>query len=377
MCRCHLSTIITFVTLLQCTSSFTNPSFHLTRKQTVPAALSSSSHTKLNASGNSVSPPSGQKLSTLPKGISPFEKSVSKSLDIQADFRARAKVAVEAAAADGVRLLEIEFPPLIGGDQSKSQFDDFDNIQELDKNKDWTMLFAPTFLGQKEYANGKTWLVFPDLKECEIAKKEWVGARYREATFTTIEAATSFLGQGSYDAPWASSLVSGLSKAMGGDKGDAGFLGDTSVLDELVDGKNSPPAIQFVIQPGNGGPVEDWINCEKMHLGSPESVMVIINGALDKVRAGYYPGVFFPKLAATVDRFFKNFESIFYLKPVSDKGVYGWLFRVYPEPWQLVLQTTTTKNNQIYVEDIVVNVSDVRPTYAEAVNLLVKANSKL
>ena len=57
--------------------------------------------------------------------------------------------------------LEIEFPPLLGGDQSKSQFDDFDNIQELDKNKDWTMLLAPLFLGETMYQNGNTWLIFP------------------------------------------------------------------------------------------------------------------------------------------------------------------------------------------------------------------------
>ena len=89
--------------------------------------------------------------------------------------------------------------------------------------------------------------------------------------------------------------------------------------------------MNLVIQPGNGGPVEDWINCEKISDASPETVMVIVNGALDKVRDGYYPGVFFPKLATTVDRFYKNFESAFYLKPISDKGVYGWLYRVYPE----------------------------------------------
>lgn len=46
-----------------------------------------------------------------------------------------------------MKLLEVEFPPLLGGEKSKSQFDDFDNIQELDRNKDWTMLLAPMFLG--------------------------------------------------------------------------------------------------------------------------------------------------------------------------------------------------------------------------------------
>ena len=92
------------------------------------------------------------------------------------------------------------------------------------------MLLAPMFLGDEKYQNGKTWLIFPDLKECELAKMEWAGKRYREATFTTIEAVTGHVvattggssnggaggGAGGYDAPWGSSLMSGISKMMGG-----------------------------------------------------------------------------------------------------------------------------------------------------------------
>lgn len=224
--------------------------------------------------------------------------------------------------------MEIEFPPLLGGDNSKSQFDDFDNIQELDKNKDWTMQLAPTFLGDREYQKGRVWMIFPDLKECELAKAEWAGQRYQEATFTTIQAVTNYLatgangnGNGGYDAPWGENLMSGLSKMIGGKDGDAGLLGDQASLDPLVEGENSPAKLWLVIQPGNGGPVEDWVNCEKMALSSPDTTMVVINGALDKVRGGFYPAVFFPKLAATVDRFWKKFDPAFYLKPFSDKGV--------------------------------------------------------
>ena len=177
---------------------------------------------------------------------------------------------------------------------------------------------------------------FPDLKECELARAEWQGGRYQVATFTTIEAVTDFLGgDGSYSAPWGAAIANAANKVLGaGDKGgDAGLLGDTGALDQLVRGENgnAPSTLNLVIQPGNGGPVEDWINCEKIYEASPDTVMVIVNGALDKVRDGYYPGIFFPKLAATVDRFYKKFESVFYLKPISDKGVYGWLYRVYPE----------------------------------------------
>jgi hypothetical protein len=323
---------------------------HTTPFQPSVASLSSSASTSTSMN-----------LTPLPKGISPFEKSVSKNLDIQKTFRQIAKKAVDNAINDqtntstdtttetSTKLLELEFPPLIGGSLSKSQFDDFDNIQELDSNKDWTMQFAPLFFANPIYKDGKTWLVFPDLKECEIAKKEWQGQLYQTATFTTIEEATTFLnGAGSYNAPWGAALANGMNSLMSkkdntnndssdnnndtDNDNDAGLLGDKKALDKLIEGENSPSALNLIIQPGNGGPVEDWINCEKIHLASsPDTTMVIVNGALDKVRDGYYPAVFFPKLAATVDRFYKKFETAFYLKPISDKGVYGWLFRVYPE----------------------------------------------
>ena len=197
-------------------------------------------------------------LTPLPRGISPFEKSLSKSIDIQAKFRNIAKHAIEKAIRDGVVKIEVEFPPLLGGSQSKSQFDDFDNIQELDSNKDWTLLLAPTFLNDKTYQDGKLWLIFPDLKECELAKQEWSGQKPDKCTFTTIEAVTNYVASGGsnndgndgYDAPWGSSLISGLSKMIGGEDGDAGLLGDQAALDPIIDGENSPASLWLVIQPG-------------------------------------------------------------------------------------------------------------------------------
>ncbi|KAL3760203.1 hypothetical protein ACHAWU_001713 [Discostella pseudostelligera] len=363
-------------------NAFVTPSTNARRRTSLPM-FGSASTNKSN-----LQPSTSSSLTPLPRGISPFEKSLSKNIDVQADFRQKAKRAIDSAIRDGVTKIEIEFPPLIGGSQSKSQFDDFDNIQELDKNKDWTMLLAPMFLGDSYYQKGKTWLIFPDLKECEIAKKEWAGKRYQEATFTTIEAVTNFVSAGSknsdgasaattsgYDAPWGSSFVSGLSKIMGGEKGDAGLLGDQAALDPILEGENFPATLWLVIQPGNGGPVEDWVNCEKMSFAQPNTPVVIINGALDKVRGGFYPAVFFPKLAATVDRFYKKFESAFYLKPFSDKGVYGWLYRVYPEPWQVVLENVKPgKDGNPVVEYVTVAVLDKRPMYSEVVSMLVKAS---
>lgn len=96
------------------------------------------------------------------------------------------------------------------------------------------------------------------------------------------------------------------------------------------------------------------------------------------VRDGYYAAVFFPALAATKP-YYDAFEPVFFLKPLSDKGLYGWLYRVYPEPWEVVLQTPKSvqrgAQTVMTVEDDVVLVSDTRPSYQEAVQAMVAASS--
>ena len=177
--------------------------------------------------------------------------------------------------------------------------------------------------------------------------------------------------------------------------------------------------IQIICQPGNGGPVEDWINVEQFCYqtvgptlnpnqkstsdnrsdnndsnnnkdGNPSSVVVatiIVNGALDKVRDGYYPPIFFPALAKTMPFYRNCCEPILFVKPISDKGYYGWMFRVYPEPWQIILQlpkrvvassssTTNDDKTVVVVEDIVVLVSETRPSYQEAVTAMVQEAQK-
>ena len=66
-----------------------------------------------------------------------------------------------------------------------------------------------------------------------------------------------------------------------------------------------------------------------------------------------------PKLGSCVSRFFVDFEEAFYLRPLS--GV-GWLYRVYPEPWQLARQTK---------EDLtVIETYESRPEFAIAMQRL-------
>jgi hypothetical protein len=310
-----------------------------------------------------------EKLSPLPAGISPFEKSNAKSLDIQGDFRNLAGPALQKALRDGVKQLEIDFPPLTGGDQSKTQFDDFDNVQELNANRDWCVQLAPAIASK----NREVWFILPDDKECELAKEEWTGQRFRQAAkFTSVRAAVlKTSGESQYSKAWGSTIASTMNKLTGGD----GILADSSTLDDLGSGDR----FHLVCQPGNGGPVEDWINVERLHKADPSQPTCVVNGALDKVRDGYYPAVFFPALARTIP-FYREFEPVFILKPVSDKGVYGWLYRVYPEPWQVVLQEPQRKQRGdqtvVVVEDKVALVRETRPSYKDIVDALIVTASQ-
>lgn len=344
-------------------------------------------------------------LTKLPQDISPFEKSSSKQSDVQGIFRKLALEGIQKALKDDHTRIEIEFPPLIGGDQSKSQFDDFDNVQELNKNRDWCIEWLPTLSNAhiaptKERNAAPIWFILPDLKEVELAKEEWGGQLFRQsAKFTSIEAVTNHYAKNvdggdsvGYNKPWGATFASGMNKLLGGggdsENSEGKLLGDPDSLDPLTtDAQGNPtvsltPKLHLVCQPGNGGPVEDWVNVMALHtqaqaLSESPTPTCIVNGALDKVRDGYYPGLIFPKLATTFD-FYKSFEAAFFIKPLSDKGLYGWVFRVYPEPWQVVLQrpTRNPKNDALVIEDKVVLVSDTRPSYPECIQALVQGSKE-
>jgi len=329
-------------------------------------------------------------LTPLPKDISPFDKSASKGRDIQGDLRKLATTAIQKAFSSNERpvLMELEFPPLIGGEQSKTQFDDFDNVQELNQNRDWCVQWLPTLSNEAFNGNQKDiWFVLPDTKEVELCKEEWKGDLYRKAAaFSSIEAVaehysdTAGSGSEGYSKPWGATFANALNQLVKGNDSESmstGLLGDEQALDSLDERTAS---IHLVCQPGNGGPVEDWINVKKFHEGAGSNIpTIVVNGALDKVRDGYYAPFIFPALAKTFD-FYRSFEPLVFLKPVSDKGLYGWLFKVYGEPWQVYLQKPKTleKSSEtiIEVEDITALVSDTRPSYQECIQAMLRCNAE-
>ncbi|CAM9602883.1 unnamed protein product, partial [Phaeothamnion confervicola] len=188
----------------------------------------------------------------------------------------QASDATRAAIKNGIDRASIEFPPVSG-------MLDVSLGQTLDANREHARELARAFsasLGQR------LWLVFPDDSEARLAQKAFGGT-------------TPFLV--------------------------------TSVSAAVRDGKASDCGFQLVVQPGFN--IQEWLSMEEIYRG-PGVPMVTLNGGLDKVRGGYYPRLFYPGLHAARERFLKLFEPVYYLKPLTN----GWIFRCYPEPWQVLFK---------------------------------------
>ena len=252
-------------------------------------------------------------LSPLPPAVNEFTGRSERGGSIAA-IRRSAAAAIGRALADEVQLLEIEFPPLI---ETKNQFEDFSNTEVLDANRDFAMELAIEPEVCKAAPDASLWLCFADDGESELAREAWPGQRYAQATMTSIAAAVTAGGEKALK-PFGAWAVMGKSN------------------EEAAKAKEAPPpALQLVVQPGDGGPMEDWLNLELLRKeGTP---MICLNGALDKVCSGYYSNFLNPKLGSCAERFFSKFEPVYYCKPIGAGR--GWLFRVYPEEWQLFRQT--------------------------------------
>jgi hypothetical protein len=246
-------------------------------------------------------------LSKPPEGLNEFSR-ISGRAGALSTIRRQVAVAVGQALADGRELLEVEFPPLL---ETKTQFDDFSNVEVLDANRDFGVQLALEPEVRKTAADDSLWLCFADEGEADLAKEAWPGAMYSAATSTYIAAAVKAVGNEPL-MPMGSSA-----------------LGAAQMLGNMFGGKPSspppsapapPPALQLVVQPGDGGPMEDWLNMERLRVnGTP---MLCLNGALDKVISGYYSNFLNPKLGECAERFFSQFDQVYYLKPIGSGR--GW-----------------------------------------------------
>lgn len=65
-----------------------------------------------------------------------------------------------------------------------------------------------------------------------------------------------------------------------------------------------------------------------------KSPIIVFNGELDRIRSGYYPALFFPKLGKLAKSFIPNFESAYYIH--NFKGNRGGAVSCYPNAVSLL-----------------------------------------
>lgn len=258
------------------------------------------------------------RLATLPPDVNPFVRSRVASRAALQHVASDVADAVKRALADGVQLLEVEFPPLLG---AKTQFDDFSNIEVLDANRDFALELVPR-LGM----GSELWVCLLDEKERELALEAYPGAAYQSATLLSLEAAAKACS-GRAAATWLESAIGGM---MGKGETDAA-AGAAAAADKA--------ACRLVVQPCEEGRVNDWLNMELLATGAGEGIPIICqNGYLDKQRSGYYARWQFPEIGRCYDDFLSGFDAVYYLRPLQSKGRVGWLLRTYGQPWQLFSQ---------------------------------------
>ena len=71
-----------------------------------------------------------------------------------------------------MELIEVEFPPLI---ETKTQFDDYSNVEVLDANRDFAMQLAVEAEIRGAAPDAALWLCFADDGEAELAAEAWPG----------------------------------------------------------------------------------------------------------------------------------------------------------------------------------------------------------
>ncbi|CAN0160461.1 unnamed protein product [Pylaiella littoralis] len=239
-----------------------------------------------------------QCLTIIPSGKDPY-----------AAVKKQTAEATQDAVTAGIKLIELEFPPVRGKL-------DISLGETLDANRSFARELARTFSARM----GKgLWLVFPDDSEAELAQQTYGGTTFR---------------------------VVGINTA-------------------IKDLKDEECQMQIVVNPGFD--VNEWILLDQ--LVRPEVPMVMLNGNLDKLRGGYYPRIFFPALYNAKERFLKKFETVYYLKALPG----GWIFRKAPEDWQIVSIAQMEKRGLRGVESRVLESTPDRPDYNRAVKVVQEA----
>ncbi|GKV10600.1 hypothetical protein SLEP1_g21944 [Rubroshorea leprosula] len=85
--------------------------------------------------------------------------------------------------------------------------------------------------------------------------------------------------------------------------------------------------------------------------------LIVFNGELDRIRSGYYPPFFYPKLAALTKTLLPKMETVYYIHNFKGRNG-GTLFRCYPGPWK-VLRKVRNKQICLHQQEVMPSLKEV------------------
>ena len=229
-----------------------------------------------------------------------------------------ARRSARAALADGARFVEVEIPPssvtAVAGDAegaNEMTFSAFllrDFLREFEREAATTRVFFPDAAESRTVQRGRG--VDPAAGSAGVRPAFGAGSHRFIVDYLTTP--TPFLDMGldvaKRDAVAAVQATDTLLVAAYPSFNVNEFL----AVADLV--QRAPPSGDDA---GDGPPLIVW------------------NGELDRVRSGYYPPIFYRKVAAAGRAILPLLETAYYIHNFKGSGG-GSLFRAYPGPWQVL-----------------------------------------
>ncbi|KAK9841778.1 hypothetical protein WJX81_002326 [Elliptochloris bilobata] len=244
----------------------------------------------------------------------------------------QAQNSTTAALQAGLRLLEIEFPT----SSLASVSGDGEGANEMS----FSLGFLRQYLRIFQDRAAATRIFFPDDKELQVARHGKAmdpnaGSRQLDPVFEQTAFQLDYLTR-----PNAFS-------DMGLDFGKVAVVERAQPSDE-----------RFVCAYPHFN-VNEMLAVEELWEGAARDTdrpIVIFNGELDRIRSGYYPSLFYPKIGKLAKNLLPHMETIYYIHNFKGSGG-GVLFRAYPGPWQ-VLRGTPLDPGSLQV----IHTQDTMPT---------------
>ncbi|KAL4340956.1 hypothetical protein GQ457_08G024640 [Hibiscus cannabinus] len=216
------------------------------------------------------------------------------------DLLRQAKRAAELALKDGKQLMEIEFPTAGLG----SVPGDGEGGNEMTESMQLIREFCDLLVIPEKVT--RTRIFFPEANEVKFAQQVFEGAYFKLDYLTK----PSFFE-------------------------DFGFSEKVKMADRV-----KPDDELFLV----GYPyfnVNEMIVVEELYkeaVVNTNRKLIVFNGELDRIRSGYYPSFFYPKLAALTKTLLPMMETVYYIHNFKGRNG-GTLFRCYPGPWRVLKRT--------------------------------------